>query len=42
MLMVSTLSKTLRWEGLVLVSGYAKGKAMVLKPLSEYKIEKTA
>ena len=39
--MFSTLSKTLKWEGLPLVQGYAKGKALVLKPLSEYKIEKS-
>ena len=39
--MSSTLSKTLKWEGSPLVSGYAKGKALVLNPLSEYKTEKS-
>ena len=39
--MSSTLSRTLKLEGISLVQGYAKGRALVLKPLSEYKVEKS-
>ena len=36
-----SLSKTLKLEGVSLVAGYAKGDAVVLKPLSDYEIERT-
>ena len=36
-----SLSKTLKLEGVSLVAGYAKGEAVVLKPLSDYEIERT-
>ena len=36
-----SLSKTIKWEGISLVSGYAKGVAFVLTPFSDYTIEKT-
>lgn len=41
MVTVSSLSKTLKWEGLSLVDGFAKGEAFVLKPIFEYETEKT-
>ncbi len=37
----SSLSSVLKWDGFSLVSGYAKGKAFVLRPLSDYEIKKT-
>ena len=40
-MVISSLSRTIKWEGLSLVTGYAKGKALVLKPFSEYEVEKT-
>ncbi len=38
---ISFLSKTVKWEGLPLVDGFAKGEALVIRSISEYKIEKT-
>ena len=38
MLDLSSLSKTLKWEGMPLVSGYSKGIALVFRPFSEYEI----
>ena len=34
-------SDTLKLEGIPLVNGYAKGRAFVLKPVSDYEIKKT-
>ncbi|MGN0919283.1 MAG: phosphoenolpyruvate--protein phosphotransferase [Alphaproteobacteria bacterium] len=41
MVIVSSLYDTFKWEGISLVGGYAKGKAFVLKPISDYELEKT-
>ena len=41
MVNLSLSSDTLKWEGFSLVGGYATGKALVFKPISDYEVEKT-
>ena len=39
--MNTSLSETMKWDGISLVSGYAKGNALVLRPFSDYIVTKS-